>query len=125
VDELDFWGGTFFLVVFATIETILFVWVFGMENAWKEIHHGADLEIPRFYKFIIKFVTPGFLIFILVMWFVQEWWPIIVMKNVAPANRIFVLGTRVGLFLLFLALATLVKLAWKKRTLAQKSEHTQ
>ncbi|MBN1869365.1 MAG: sodium-dependent transporter [Candidatus Omnitrophica bacterium] len=117
VDELDFWGGTFFLVIFATIETILFVWVFGMENAWKEIHHGADLEIPKFYKFIIKFVTPGFLIVILLMWFVQEWWPIIIMKNVAPANRIFVLGTRAGLFLLFATLAILVKLAWKRKQL--------
>jgi SNF family Na+-dependent transporter len=33
VDELDFWGGTLFLVLFATIETILFAWVFGMEKA--------------------------------------------------------------------------------------------
>ena len=117
VDELDFWGGTFFLVIFATIETILFVWVFGMENAWKEIHHGADLEIPKFYKFIIKFVTPSFLITILVMWFIQEWWPIILMKNIAPANQIFVMGTRVGLFLLFVGLAILVKLAWRKKRL--------
>ncbi|MFH1752735.1 MAG: sodium-dependent transporter, partial [Candidatus Omnitrophota bacterium] len=38
VDELDFWGGTFCLVLFATVETILFGWVFGMERAWEEIH---------------------------------------------------------------------------------------
>ena len=35
------------LVVFATLEIILFVWVFGMPtSAWEELHHGADLRIP-------------------------------------------------------------------------------
>jgi len=28
VDELDFWGGTFLIVLFATIEVLLFAWVF-------------------------------------------------------------------------------------------------
>jgi SNF family Na+-dependent transporter len=88
VDELDFWGGTFLLVIFATIETILFGWVFGMENAWNEIHHGADLSIPGVYKFIIKYITPAFLLFILGMWLWQEWLPFIFMENVAPENRI-------------------------------------
>jgi SNF family Na+-dependent transporter len=69
VDELDFWGGTFFLVVFAAIETILFAWIFGMDKAWDEIHKGADMRVPRIYKFIIKYITPVFLFFILGMWF--------------------------------------------------------
>jgi len=67
VDELDFWGGTFCLVLFATIETVLFGWVFGIEKAWEEIHRGADIKIPKFYKYIIKYVTPSFLIIILVL----------------------------------------------------------
>jgi neurotransmitter:Na+ symporter, NSS family len=115
VDELDFWGGTFFLVVFATIEVILFVWVFGMENAWDEIHHGADLRLPRFYKWIIKYVTPLFLLFILGAWFWQEWAPIIMMKKVAPADRSYILATRLGLAALFIILALLVKIAWRRK----------
>ena len=115
VDELDFWGGTFFLVVFATIEVILFAWVFGMERAWDEIHKGADMRVPKVYKFIIKYITPMFLFFILGMWFKQEWLPIIFMKNVSYTDRLFVLGTRLGLLIVFLVLAFLVKVAWQRK----------
>jgi SNF family Na+-dependent transporter len=115
VDELDFWGGTFFLVLFATIETILFAWIFGMENAWDEIHKGADMQVPRIYKFIIKYITPLFLFFILGMWFWQEWLPIIFMKNISAVSRPFILGTRLGLLLIFLTLAILVKVAWRRK----------
>jgi SNF family Na+-dependent transporter len=123
VDELDFWGGTFFLVVFATIETILFAWVFGMENAWDEIHKGADLKIPGIYKFIIKYVTPLFLFFILGMWFFyqphgaseSQFVSFIKMRDVAQDNRPFVLGARIGLVFIFLVLAILVKFAWKRK----------
>lgn len=120
VDELDFWGGTFFLVLFATIETILFAWVFGMEKAWDEIHKGADLRVPRVYKFIIKYITPLFLFAILGLWFWQEWLPIIFMKNVSSANRSFILGTRLGLLAIFAMLAFLVHIAWKKKKAVQE-----
>ena len=115
VNELDFWGGTFCLVVFATIEIVLFAWVFGMDRAWEEIHHGADMKVPGAYKFIIKYVTPLFLFFILGMWFWQEWVPIMSMRNVATSDAPFVMGTRVFLLALFLALAVMVKLAWRRK----------
>jgi NSS family neurotransmitter:Na+ symporter len=115
VDELDFWGGTFCLVIFATLEVILFGWVFGINRAWEEAHHGADMKIPGIYKHIIKYVTPVFLLVILTAWFFQEWLPIIRMDNVSAADRPYILATRVGLWILFLALAVMVKIAWKKR----------
>ncbi|MCX5711493.1 MAG: sodium:calcium symporter, partial [Candidatus Omnitrophica bacterium] len=115
VDELDFWGGTFLLVLFALIETILFAWVFGMENAWDEIHKGADMRVPKIYKFIIKYVTPLFLFFILGMWLWQEWLPVIFMRNVSRQNYIYILATRMGLILIFIILAILVKVAWSKK----------
>jgi len=117
VDELDFWGGTFFLVVFAAIETVLFVWVFGMDKAWDEIHKGADIRIPRIYKFIIKYITPLFLSLILGIWLWQEWLPIIFMNNVASENKMYVLATRVGLLAVLFILALLVKIAWRRKKL--------
>jgi neurotransmitter:Na+ symporter, NSS family len=60
--EYDYWAGTFSLVVFALGETIIFVWIFGPEKSWKEINRGAEIKIPSFFKFIIKYVTPVFLI---------------------------------------------------------------
>ena len=104
-------------MVFATIETILFAWVFGIEKAWDEIHRGANMRVPRIYKFIIKYVTPLFLFIILLMWFKQEWLPIIFMKQVSIGDRAFILGTRIVLVLLFLVLAIMVKMAWRRKRL--------
>jgi len=61
-DEYDYWAGTFSLVVFALLEIILFAWVFGMDKGWKEINYGADIKVPTPFRFIIKFVTPLFLL---------------------------------------------------------------
>jgi len=115
VNELDFWGGTFSLVLFATVETILFAWVFGIDKAWEEIHQGADMRIPKIYKFIIKYITPSFLLLILGFWFYQEGIPTILMNNVSPEDKPYVLATRAGLILLFIALIIMVKVAWRKR----------
>ncbi|MDD5568004.1 MAG: sodium-dependent transporter [Candidatus Omnitrophica bacterium] len=116
VDELDFWGGTFFLVLFATIEVILFAWVLGMDKAWDEIHKGADMRVPKIYKFIIKYITPVFLFIIFGVWFAQEWLPVIFMKNVSADNQPFILATRIGLFVLFSTLAISVKIAWRNKS---------
>jgi neurotransmitter:Na+ symporter, NSS family len=32
------------LVVFAFIETVLFMWVFGGDKAWAEMNQGGDLK---------------------------------------------------------------------------------
>ena len=60
--EYDYWAGTFSLVLFALGETVIFVWVFGADKAWKQINNGSDIKIPKIFKFIIKYVTPVFLI---------------------------------------------------------------
>ncbi len=63
-DEYDYWAGTASLVVFAMLEVILFSWVFGIKKGWAEINEGADLKVPKIYKYIIWFVTPIMLIFV-------------------------------------------------------------
>ncbi|MBU2540449.1 MAG: sodium-dependent transporter [Candidatus Omnitrophica bacterium] len=115
VDELDFWGGTFFLVLFATVEAILFGWVFGIDKAWEEIHHGAEMKVPKVYKFVIKYVTPLFLLLVLGVWFFQEWLPIIFMQNISSVNRPYILFTRLGLLVMLFVLVALVKIAWKRK----------
>lgn len=57
-DQYDYWAGTVSLVVFALAETILFSWVFGVNLGWKEINKGAEIKIPVFFKWVIRFVTP-------------------------------------------------------------------
>ncbi|MBN1123889.1 MAG: sodium-dependent transporter [Sedimentisphaerales bacterium] len=118
LDEMDFWGTSVCLVVFATIEAVLFGWVFGMERAWTELHTGSDIRIPKIYRFIIKYVTPVFLMTILTVWFWQKWKDAILMKQVRmeqPENVPFILITRVGLLGLFVFLALMVWIVWKRR----------
>ena len=115
VDEFDFWGGNFCLVLFGTVEAILFAWVFGVEEAWTQLHVGSDITIPRIYRFIIKYVTPPFLLVILGTWFCQEGLQTILMRNVAKGDFWYVFGTRAMLLALFVGLAILVKILWRRR----------
>ncbi len=64
--EYDYWTGTVSLVIFASAEIILFSWVFGMDKGWKEITRGSDIRVPNIYKFIIKWVTPVFILTIFI-----------------------------------------------------------
>jgi SNF family Na+-dependent transporter len=65
-DEYDYWAGTVSLVIFALAESILFAWVFGIDKGWKELMSGADMKVPDFYKFVIKYITPVFLLFVFI-----------------------------------------------------------
>ncbi len=62
--EYDYWTGTVALVVFALGEIILFSWIIGIDEGWKEIKRGADIKIPLIYKPIMKWITPLFIIII-------------------------------------------------------------
>jgi hypothetical protein len=61
-NEFNFWAGTFALVVFALFEAFAFSWIFGIERGWEEITRGADMKVPRVFRFIIRWVTPAFIL---------------------------------------------------------------
>ncbi|MEM9412998.1 MAG: sodium-dependent transporter, partial [Planctomycetota bacterium] len=65
LDNIDFWCGTFLIVVLATVQSIIYGWVFGVEKGHEELKRGALLNVPNFVPFLLKFVTPVFLLFIL------------------------------------------------------------
>lgn len=65
-DEFDFWTGTFALVVFALAESFIFAYIFGMERGWDEITRGADMAVPVLFRYVIKYVTPLFILVIFV-----------------------------------------------------------
>jgi SNF family Na+-dependent transporter len=71
LDELDFWAGTIGLVVFALIEVLIFNFAFGIDRGWKEMHRGAQVQVPRVFRFVIRYVTPPALLFIFGGWFYQ------------------------------------------------------
>lgn len=65
-DDYDYWAGTVSLVIFAFLETVLFAWIFGIKRGWAEINLGADIKVPVFFKYVIAYVTPVLLGWVLV-----------------------------------------------------------
>jgi NSS family neurotransmitter:Na+ symporter len=115
LDELDFWSVNVCLIVFATVEAILFAWVFGMEKAWTEMHIGSDITIPQIYRFIIKYITPAFLLFILGFWFWQDWRGVILLRNIHRENIPYIIAIRLMLVVFFAVLVFLVWHSWKNK----------
>jgi SNF family Na+-dependent transporter len=121
LDEWDYWAGTFGLVLVAVAETVIFMWIFKPDNAWKSIHQGADIRIPGIFKFIMTYVTPLYLFIILGWWGYTEAIPILTNLRssggadpVSPENLPYVTLSRAILVLFFIVFAILVRIAWKR-----------
>jgi SNF family Na+-dependent transporter len=115
LDEMDFWAGTFGLVVFAFIEVILFAWVFGMGRAWKELQKGADIRIPGFFRPVIQYVTPLFLAAILITFTYQNAWPVLSFQDAPGVNIPYLWGARFLMVALIAGFAWLTYRAWRNR----------
>lgn len=62
LDTIDFWIGTVGIFLMATAIIIYFGWVMGIERGWVEAHKGADIRIPSFFRFIMRYLSPLYLI---------------------------------------------------------------
>lgn len=62
LDTMDFWIGTFMIYVLATIQIVVFGWIMGIPKGFEEAHKGAAIRIPAIFGFVMKFVTPTFLL---------------------------------------------------------------
>jgi len=109
LDEMDFWAGTFGLVWLALFEVIIFFWIFGSENAWKEINRSAQIKIPGFFFYVMKYITPLFLIVILGTWTYKE------LPNTIKAGGPGVNIARAFMIVLLILHLVLVRIAWKRR----------
>ena len=72
LDNIDFWVGTFLIVVLATIQSIVYGWIFGAEKGHEELKTGALIGVPSFLPFMLKYITPIFLLVILGTTFYQS-----------------------------------------------------
>lgn len=105
LDTVDFWVGTMLIFVLATIEVILFSWVFGVERGYKEAMRGADLKIPKVWKFVIKYISPTYLLVIFVLWCadpdnLSKYWGTLTQNPVAKYSMILIIGVTVFIGLL-------------------------
>jgi len=72
MDTVDFWVGNVFIYVMATIQVILFGWVLGVKRGMEELKRGAEIGLPRFLGFVIKYVSPLYLLTIFALWLVYN-----------------------------------------------------
>ena len=62
LDTIDFWVGTVCIFIMATVIIVYFGWVMGIERGWSEAHKGADIRIPVIFKYIMRYLSPLYLI---------------------------------------------------------------
>ncbi len=65
LDTIDFWAGEFCIVILALVQAIMYGWVLGTARGKAELDNGAQLRVPNFVQFVLKYVTPAYLIAIL------------------------------------------------------------
>jgi SNF family Na+-dependent transporter len=102
------------------MEVILFMWIFTPSKAWESMHQGADLRIPQVFKFIMTYVTPVYLLFILGWWGYVDALPILMYEKSAgggsldPANTSYVTISRAIIVLFAIVSVVLIRMAWKR-----------
>lgn len=72
LDTLDFWVGTFLIFMLATLQVILFGWVWGIDRGFREMNHGAAFPVPPIFRPVIRWLCPGFLLGIFALWILKE-----------------------------------------------------
>ncbi|RKY98535.1 MAG: sodium:calcium symporter [Candidatus Hydrothermota bacterium] len=115
LNEIDFWMGTFALVIFATSEVIIFNYLFGTDKGWEELHIGAVLHLPKVFYYVMRYITPIFLLSILVYWTVTDAVPTLLMKKYSPEQVPYIIAARLIIVLVFVVFAYMVKVAWRKK----------
>ena len=123
MDELDFWAGTFGIVLLGLIEIVIFFWVFGADRAWEEITRGAEMTVPRLYRFIMKYVTPLFLVAILVAWIRSDIRRVFTMEGVPEENRPYMWAARALMLMTIVGFAALVAIAARRGRFAKGREN--
>jgi len=70
LDTFDFWVGTFCIYLVATFQVLLFGWVMGPEKGYEEINRGAEMRVPRAVVYLVRYVSPVFLlvVFLAFLW---------------------------------------------------------
>ena len=110
LDEWDFWAGTIGVVLLGFVEILIFMWAFGGEKAWAEINRDGIIKVPRFFYYIIRYVTPLFLLVILI------WWSVELLPNHLKETSWTIWAARGYLILLFLFLSFMVYLSNRRNS---------
>ena len=115
LSTMDFWIGTVCIFILATVQVITVGWIFGVDRAREESKRGAAMQIPQIFWFIIKYVSPVYLLLIFGCWCYQSI-PneINKIRELHPDDRGTVLLTLSFIVILLVFFGMLVNLAGKR-----------
>lgn len=68
LDTLDFWMANVLIFFLAIFQTLAFGWWFGIDKGLSELEKGSKMKLPRILKFVIKYVSPTYLILVCCAW---------------------------------------------------------
>jgi SNF family Na+-dependent transporter len=68
LDTMDFWVCNVFIFIMAEIQIIIFGWILGMDTSMAELQCGAQIRVPYFFRFVIKYVSPLYLLVVFIAW---------------------------------------------------------
>ncbi|MBX3462993.1 MAG: sodium-dependent transporter [Planctomycetes bacterium] len=66
LSTIDDWVGTLGIFVLAMVQIVCFGWVFGIDRGWKEMHQGSQIRLWGCFRFVMRYLTPLFLIVVFV-----------------------------------------------------------
>lgn len=93
IDELDFWAGCVMLLIFGLIEIIVFIWIFGINNFYNELIQNTSIKLPRAFVYVMAFISPVFLSFILYFWVIKDFGNLIIAgESTKIIARLFILA---------------------------------
>lgn len=101
LDTMDFWVGTTLIFIMATVQIIIFAWVYGVDRGLAEAHRGAHMRIPRVYRIIFKYVAPTYLLVVFAGFCIQSLPDYVASLAAAPvaAGTVGLIGAILGLIL--------------------------
>ena len=96
LDVMDFWVGQVGIFLLATVIVLVFAWGLGVDRGIAEAERGAELKLPRAFAFVVKYVSPAYLLSIFFFFLAQNAAPYarqIVANRAATVTALFVAAT--------------------------------
>ena len=84
------------------------------------MHKGADIRVPKVFKFVIKYITPVYMLALLGVWIYQDAIGKFLMKGEEDVRHPYLWGARALMLALIVLTVILVRIAWKKKKNQEK-----
>ncbi len=126
LDTVDFWVGNVCIYIMATVQVILFGWVLGLKRGLAELERGAEIPVPPMLGFVIKYVSPLYLLIIFGLWLWKSLPErLLAVADVEPGQPPVValsLGLIVVVLIFFILIIARARRRWDKLEVSQKEE---